>query len=604
MKKLWWMSCLCSSLLFGSTCWAKITAMTELTPAAIPDGQLPNGYSRILYNVPKGYETYVLKLPTLPDDGDYVLIAGNGATSHVVLGDKLDFPQDRISIQHCGYCSFTYRKETGRWSIFGIYVKYYSSVRHAVPVGNWNYAVYDIRPGDQHPRIGLPSTANSGAVLFVRSSSQQDSQIDPAGLLYASTAVVKYGDVYKLRYIDDFKKWAIEEAPERTIDLGSAHVRPSAPRSIAVLTDARWIPTLRLPAEAGDRDRITVRSSTSRSALIDGTGIEAKGIFGLARGQEYTFMYIADKKHWVVLDAPDTIHTATQLKDGVMPAPATPRTIYVSDRQSYLPNIHLPKPAGNKGARIVFKGEAINPFNVHAPAADGSSKLHSVHIGETPAFVSDGKAWIQETITIDVLGVYSDKAAAIYGDELMRTRLLDGIQNTNHALENSGVHFRMRLVGIRKLNAPSLWTDIDVAASSLGKHPQINRWRDHLKADLVYYEGAEKTRTDQGSDHCGLTPSVGPWEGSFAAAGAATCNTKVMRHELGHLVGLLDGPRPWDYGNVGYPITHTIMAGNGTAFYSTPERYSRNYGMPMGVEDTYDAVRALNLNAPTVSAFR
>ncbi|WP_343819416.1 hypothetical protein ISN75_03185 [Dyella marensis] len=586
------------ALLISTACLA-ITATTSLTPSNIPDGQLPSGYAGILFNFTQGEQPYILKLPQNPKDQDWVLFGTDGSSRYTVHSEKLDLPRNSVAIWACGaFCQFRYEKKTGLWSVTGTKVKYYSSERSSIPAGNGPYTVYDIKPGDSHPRISLPATAVAGSIIYIRSSSQLSSRINPDDLLHASTATIENGDAYMLRYVADFKKWAIEKSPERLIDLKSPDARTKAPRSVFTLTDDGWIPNIKLPAGAGDRDRITIRSSTARNALIEGGGVEEKGMFGLSRGQEYTFMYIAEKKRWVVMDAPDTIYTAANLRKGVMPDPATPRTIYVSDRASYVPNIQLPQGPQKKGARILFRGEASNPFNVLL-ASDGSSTPHSVGIGETPAFVSDGQKWMPEAVTIDVLAVYSSAAASTYGEEYMRSRLLSGILATNQALENSGATFTMRLVGFRRINAPAAWKDLSAVSQLIGSHPQVAKWRDNLKADLVYYEGTEK---QEGS--CGVAYAVGPSEKSFAAAGSTHCSTSVMRHELGHLLGIYDDTPPWAYGRSGYPLVGTIMAGNKVAFYSTPHRYTRDYGLPMGMKDRYDAMDAMNEFSPYVSGYR
>ena len=77
-----------------------------------------------------------------------------------------------------------------------------------------------------------------------------------------------------------------------------------------------------------------------------------------------------------------------------------------------------------------------------------------------------------------------------------------------------------------------------------------------------------------------------------------------MRHELGHLLGIYDDTPPWAYGRSGYPLVGTIMAGNKVAFYSTPHRYTRDYGLPMGMKDRYDAMDAMNEFSPYVSGYR
>jgi len=588
---------------FSATCWAKITAVIELTPAAVPDGQLPNGYSRIIFNIAKGDEPRFFRLPERPDDGDWVLFASSSAQGRYVLSDKLSLPLKRVKIQACGYCQFRYNKSKDQWSVSGSKVKLYSSTQHAIPAGSWDIAVYDIKPGDAFPRIGLPASADDKDLIIIRSASAKDSRIDPDGLLYASTAVIKAGDVYALRYVADFSKWAIEKAPERPIDLRSANASPSSPRSIVRLTDDLWIPTLKLPQRAGDRDRITIRSATSRSAWIDPAGIEKKGAFGLSQGQEYSFMYLGDKQRWVVMDAPDTIYTAADLKDGVMPSAATPRAIYVSDRKTFIPSISLPKPR-QKGARIAFRGEASRPFIVRAPSGGGGVQTLAVAVGETPVLVSEGGRWLLENHTIDLLGVYSDQAAADYGDGLMRAQLFEEVMNTNHALENSGAEVRVRLVGMKQIAAQRGWSDTDAVRVALNRNAEVLRWRDELKADLIHYEGVER-RSGSDSTVCGT--ASGFLGASYpVSTGSATCGTKTLRHELGHQLNLSHANQESLFGGRGYAPAATIMSPDGGSrpFYSTPNRYTQDYGMPMGIRRKYDAVDTLNATAPVAADYR
>jgi len=603
MKTPPWFVCFPAAMFVSATCWAKITAVTDLTPATVPDGQLPSGYSSIIFNIAKGDEPRFFRLPERPDDGDWVLFASSSDMGRYVLSNKLNLPLKQVKIQACGYCNFRYSKSKGQWSVSGSKLKFYSSAQHAIPAGSWDIAIYDIKPGDAFPRIGLPASADDKDLIIIRSASSLESRIDPDGLLYASTAVIKAGDVYALRYVADFKKWAVEKAPERPIDLRSVNASPSSPRSIMRLTDDLWIPTIKLPPGAGDRDRITIRSATSRNAWIDPAGIEKKGAFGLSQGQEYTFMYLGDKQRWVVMDAPDTVYTAADLKGGVMPSAATPRAIYVSDRKTFIPSISLPKPQ-QKGARIAFKGEAARPFTVLAPSSSGEVETLSVEVGETPALVSGGGRWLLENHTIDLLGIYSDQAAADYGDGLMRAQLFEEVMNTNHALENSGAEVRVRLVGMKQIAAQRSWTDIDAARVALNNNAEALRWRDEFKADLIHYEGVER-RSGSNNSVCGT--ASGFLGASYpVSTGSATCGTKTLRHELGHQLNLSHANQESLFGGRGYAPAATIMSPDGGSrpFYSTPNRYTQDYGIPMGVRRKYDAVDTLNATVPVVADYR
>ena len=592
---------LCAAIFLPASANARpeITATTDLTPGQITDGQLPDGYRLIFFNISEGDWGRFIKLPQSPSNGDRVLFSSSARLKTYVLGDALDAPLKDVNTHACGYCTLRFSKSTGRWSVSGTKVKYYASDRRGIPAGSWNIAFYDIKNDSLHDRITLPDSAKDGDVIFIRSASPHVSGIDPANLLYASSAAINAGDAYTLRYIAERKKWGIEDAPLREIAPNSTGTTLTSPRSLILLTDDNWIPTISLPRNANDRDRIVVRSATSHTALIDAAGIKPAGTLGLAQGQEYSFLYLAGSKRWELVDAPDTIYTSRQLQQDTLPVPATPRAIYVADRKSYAADIYLPATAA-RGTRIVFKGETALPFDVHF----GSSR-HTVRVGENPSFIRKGNAWALETVTVDLLALYSDKAAAEYGEDFMRTRLLDGVLNTNDALENSGANFRLNLVSTQQIKAGSGWSSLDGPYNDLNTSFEVAGLRDRFKADLVYYEGTEE-RTASTGDACGAAPRGIAPDHPVAVASIHCGSTKVMRHEIGHLMTLAHPGDGETFGNQGYPLADTIMnfTGGSRPFYSTPARYTRDFGMPMGVRNRYDAVDSLNAVSATVARYR
>jgi hypothetical protein len=87
-------------------------------------------------------------------------------------------------------------------------------------------------------------------------------------------------------------------------------------------------------------------------------------------------------------------------------------------------------------------------------------------------------------------------------------------------------------------------------------------------------------------------------------SGSINCSTAVMRHEFGHNMGLHHGGEGGAYYGQGYSPVATIMGGNAIAYYSTPRRYTSDYGIPMGIVNRIDAVRAMNEFSATVAAYR
>ena len=109
-----------------------------------------------------------------------------------------------------------------------------------------------------------------------------------------------------------------------------------------------------------------------------------------------------------------------------------------------------------------------------------------------------------------------------------------------------------------------------------------------LLADAVYYEGTESG--------CGLafvnsTPSAF----YMLASGSTACGTTVMRHELGHNMGL-------GHGN---GVVPTVMSGNAVPSFATPRRFDPALRVHLGHGASLpDEVTPMDKNAPTVARFR
>ena len=125
-------------------------------------------------------------------------------------------------------------------------------------------------------------------------------------------------------------------------------------------------------------------------------------------------------------------------------------------------------------------------------------------------------------------------------------------------------------------------------------HCVVKQLRDKLHADAVYYAGAE--------EGCGLAWVKSPASYMFAT-GSINCGTNVMRHEFGHNMGLSHGGEGKNYAQ-GYTKVSSIMGGNSIPFYATPYRYTEDNGIPMGIENQFDAVRAMNEFSATVAKYR
>ncbi|HEX8539316.1 MAG TPA: zinc-dependent metalloprotease family protein, partial [Cystobacter sp.] len=148
------------------------------------------------------------------------------------------------------------------------------------------------------------------------------------------------------------------------------------------------------------------------------------------------------------------------------------------------------------------------------------------------------------------------------------------------------------------IKAPDRWKTIGDPLSELRADVTVQQMRNQLKADALYYEGTE--------EGCGLG-WVRADAYSMVGTGSLGCGTTVMRHELGHNMGLNHGVSTENTNGayaVGYNPVATVMGGNAIPYFSTPRRYTAKYGIPMGVEGQVDGVRAMNEFSSTVAGYR
>lgn len=345
--------------------------------------------------------------------------------------------------------------------------------------------------------------------------------------------------------------------------------------------DGNWVPKVKLPAQPGNRSRVTISSQAAYATQIDDVGVGVAGTMQLNRGDEYQFLYVSELGKWQLVKSPETVYQAGQVTDGQLPAMIRPRAVVSFSDGNFVPNLTLPRSA-KAGDRVIVKSDAGYTFNVLTGIAS-----FPVSKGETVAFrVNSAGNWEKETVTIDLLFVYSDKAADKVGESVVRSRIVEGFNMTNEALENSGANFRYRMVGLRKIAAPGHWIELGHPLVELRDDPLVQGWRNELRADGLYYVGTESG--------CGVAwINVAPSAYNMIGAESAGCGVAVMRHELGHNMGLRD----YD------GLSGTIMAGNEIPYYPTPYRYTSD-GTSMDGPDRLDGVKEMNARSAAVAGFR
>jgi hypothetical protein len=238
--------------------------------------------------------------------------------------------------------------------------------------------------------------------------------------------------------------------------------------------------------------------------------------------------------------------------------------------------------------------------------------------------------------TIDLLAAYTPAATAMLGGDQNAALAIEGaVTLTNLTYANSGINFRIRLVGIVRTEyvEQGLGDLSRLQGTSDGFMDELHTLRNTLAADLVSLTPGTPV---EDRNYCGIAfqPGVLSATSGFSITEAHCINDITMAHELGHNMGKAHDRsnasgaiHPYAYGyqdpSTGagdYGDFVTVMAystnPNGTrcpasyqpsicpaiAWWSDPD--ATFSGKTLGVINSEDNVRSLNEAAATVANYR
>lgn len=583
-----------AGLILG-VCAAQACAVT-LTPNGIGGGSIPGTYPSVDFYTWDGNWAPALKLPASAPAGATITIHANATWASNVVLDNTDVPLRTLTLSKGDQMKFTFDAGTRRWTAALTTLPVKGSVL-TVPETIPKLSRVIITAQDVVEKIELPASVPPGTMMYIMAGA--NSRVDPTNMLHASTLLVGRGETIVLAFSDELKKWYVVESDPDTLgpqDLAGGEMGPvMRSRTELILPAGTSALSIRLPVTAGDRDRVRIRSNAAAVSAIRNDGIDFAGTLQVAQGNVYDFMWVAEKKRWVLMSSPTIALQANWLAGNRLPDMSTPTVRLRSSDGNWAGTVALPAKA-KPGDRAIVESSASWGFSVVPGGAPATFTSQPVNNGDTIAFVVDAQGrWTRETRIITMLNIYADKVVAAYGVQAARARQLESFRLTNEALENSGANFRLKMVGLMQHRDQG--ASLGDALNKLRDDPVVQSERKRLKADALYYEGAE--------EGCGLA-----WVNSYpsaynmVASGSIHCGTTVMRHEFGHNMGLQHGGTAGTpvYAT-GYSLLGTVMGGNAIPYFSTPRRYDAQLGVPMGIANVIDATRAMDEHSEEVSNF-
>ena len=176
-------------------------------------------------------------------------------------------------------------------------------------------------------------------------------------------------------------------------------------------------------------------------------------------------------------------------------------------------------------------GRAIEDSVVYTPT-DAELAVDRARLREVGARADDGTV-------IDVLAAYTPAAAAMLGGDLNAQLAIQGAAAlTNLTYANSGVNFRIRLVGVVRTDyVESSFNDLSrLQSTGDGFMDELHTLRNTLKADMVSLTPGTAVAN---RNYCGIAFLPNPLTPSsaFSITEAHCINDITYAHELGHNMG-------------------------------------------------------------------
>ncbi|MBP7880715.1 MAG: metalloendopeptidase CpaA [Acinetobacter sp.] len=573
-----------------------VYASTTLSPNQINNsGSIPSGHADLKFVLSNGNWVKNIYLPNTANHQDKITIQSSAGWKSYLDTSNTNLPIEVLEIQSGDTFQFVYDANLKKWVIQLAAISPTTNAQfEEIALNNTKLQHILLADGKWAKTIALPSNVSDGTLVQITSTATYPSEISKANLLFPSSFNLTQGSEYWLKYNAELQKWIpefIKPVKINVKDIGASLSTVSAPVTEINFADANWVPNFTLPTTANDRDRIWIKSTATWSAKINNTNINSSATLALKTGDQYEFMFVSDKGHWVLMSAPIKMIEANSNIASVLPNMTEPTLKVKISNSNWRQTVNLPT-TGQVGDKVILTSTA--DANSFVLAANGLST--TIKNGENRRFIFTNQGWTNDSHTIDMLFVNSPEVSSILGESAAKLRLIEGLNLTNVTAENSSAKFYLRQVGYITYKIPSATL---TEALSVGRSDStVQGERKRVLADGVYYQGNEA-----GNGGCGWAYVNASAYNMIGTNDVTGCSVAAMRHEIGHNLGLYHG----DSSNIGsgfsHPLGSTALGGNNLNFYSSPYLYNPKYGVRLGEEGKKDAVSVINANAVRISQY-
>ncbi|MCH7337686.1 metalloendopeptidase CpaA [Acinetobacter sp. NIPH 2699] len=582
--------------LAGVLVTSAVYASTTLSPNQINNsGSIPNGHADLKFILSNGNWVKNIYLPNTANHQDKITIQSSAGWNSYLDTSNTNLPIEVLEIQSGDTFQFVYDANLKKWVTQLEAVSPTNGAQfEEIALNNTKLQHILLADGKWAKTIALPSNVNDGTLVQITSTAAYPSAISKDNLLFPSSFNLNKGSEYWLKYNAQLQKWIpefIKPVKINVKDIGASLSAVTTPVTEINFADANWVSNFSLPTTANDRDRIWIKSTATWSAKINNTNTNSSATLSLKTGDQYEFMFVSDKGHWVLMSAPTKTIDANSNIASVLPNMTEPTLKVKISNNNWKQTINLPTGA-QVGDKVILSSTADTDSFILA--ANGLST--TIKKDENRRFIFTSQGWAIDSYTIDMLFVNSPEVSSIIGESAAKLRLIEGLNLTNITAENSSAKFYLRQTGYitYKMPAATLLDAIYVGRSDT----TVQSERKRVLADGVYYQGNEP-----GAGGCGWAWINASAYNMIGANDIAGCSVAAMRHEVGHNLGIYHN----DSTNIGsgfaHPLGSTALGGNNLNFYSSPYLYNPKYGVRLGEEGKKDAVSVINTTAVRISQY-
>lgn len=267
-------------------------------------------------------------LPTTANHLDKVTIQSSAAYKSYLDTSNTNLPIEVLEIQSGDSFQFVYDANLKKWLVQLTTVSPVSGSQYEqVALSTAKIQHVLIADGKWAGTVALPSNVNNGTLVQITSTAGYPSQLAKDNLLFPSSFNLNKGTEYWFKYNSALQKWVPEYIKSLKLNvknIGSSLSSVTAPLTEVSFGDANWVPNFTLPSTANDRDRVVIKSSATWSAKIANTHVNTAATLTLKKEDQYEFMYVSDRAHWVLMSSPIKTIDANTTIPSILPSMSEP----------------------------------------------------------------------------------------------------------------------------------------------------------------------------------------------------------------------------------------------------------------------------------------